>query len=197
MNRLLWIVIPYFIANSSVMSQPADIQTQPLTKIEEMLTTNGTFIEKDFMDVGKIGCKDSEDLIIKALVLYEPQNDERTFGIILEIFSVQKFKALSRYTAYIDLVDIDPLISALEVMKSKSDSLINESIEYKEIIYRLSNGIRFGFYQKQKRGKPSQTGFCIFNDWDSDARVYFGLNRLSELIALLKGADRKLIELGA
>jgi hypothetical protein len=167
----------------------------PLTKIEDFLTTTGTFVETDFYDIGKIGCKGSEDLILSIITVSLPQEDRKISGVVMNIFSVEKFKSMLSHTLYIDYSDIHPLKNALELMNAKADSLKNTDTEHKVIKYKLVNGVEFGFIHERGQTKSSQEGFCDFNDWDPDAYVRFGLNRFPELIKAFESAERKLKEL--
>lgn len=177
------------IAFSLAHAQNTLNQDQPLTKIEELLLIRGTLIEKTFYDLGNVGCKNKEKLVFQIIEILDTQSGDKTYGLLISLESLS-----INISGYLDSESLVDFAGAFNSIIVRAAELAATPIGYKEVYYISDNDIKTGFYQQDgdKPGETLQTGFLFLNDWQRDARAYFGENRFVEIQSMLKAAIDKI-----
>ncbi len=163
---------------------------KPQTHIEKFLLKRGALFEKTFHDIGEVGLKGSATLAIKVIEILNVNEESKIAGAILELQTIDKY-SVNSVSAYLDHETLNEFLSALETINVKASKMKPNDIPYTEIYFKTTNDIMIGFYQEGIK----QSGFLKLNDWQSDARGYFGLNRFPEIIGHLKTAQEKILSL--
>lgn len=189
MKKLIIISLTIMVF-STAWTQEIEPPEKPQTNIEKFLLKRGTLFEKRFHNIGEVGLKSSATLAIRVVEVLNVNEESKIAGAILKLQTIDKY-SVGSVSAYLDRETLDEFVLALETINVKASEMKVNDILYTEIYFKTTNDIMIGFYQEGIK----QSGFLELNDWQSDARGYFGLNRFLEIIGHLKTAQEKILSL--
>lgn len=164
----------------SIFSQDLKKDIEP-TKSEKFSQRSGTFLQKDFIDIGSIGGTE-----IKVLNIKDLNNNESNSSVRFEK------QAYGTYSdSYINAIDKDEVDGLIISIKNIIENVLKTTPStYTEVTYSSRSGFNLGSYFEAKKSK-----WVIFFKIEKNTSKSMGIlseSDLQSLLALLEHAKSKL-----
>ncbi|MCC6477143.1 hypothetical protein IT157_08810 [bacterium] len=161
----------------------------PATKLEKLLTSKGTFVVKEFHEMGVIKGSYGSKCTLDAVIVTQPgRESERLRGIKVEITEPSSYSTDS-HSSFLDLDELESFIKAIDYCVQLAGQWVVTDISYNEAVFSAKDDFQVGFFQK----KREQTGFlksgliagniCFLNSVSDLATIREHASRAQSLLA--------------
>ena len=161
-------------------SQEAKKDTET-TKSDKFSQRSGTLLQKDFIDLGKVGGTE-----VKILKIADLNNSDTISSVRFENQSYGTYS--DTYINAIDKDEVDGLI--ISIKKLLNDVLKTTPSTYTEVTYSSRGGFSLGSYYDTKKSK--WTNFLKVEKYTSKSMAILSVEDLTTLLNLLEQAKTKM-----
>lgn len=181
MKRILLLFL--FIVSSLVLFAQETTKTpDSQSKSVEFLSKNGTFIVKEFYDLGKVKGVECQVLIMTNI------RDNTKMGCLR-----LKTTYSSSYStdSYIGTLDVDELDACIQCLEYISNNLLSSiPLVYTEAEYKTRDEVRLGAYYNER--KSAWSAF-IYTTYSSRSAEFLDSSNITSLISIM-GRAKELIK---
>ncbi len=182
MKKILLSVI--FIAIALVsFSQETTTQPESQSKSVEFLSKNGSFILKEFYDVGKVGGVTCQVLIMTDI------KDNTKLGCLRLETSYSSSYSTDTYIGTLDLDELDACIQSLQYITN--NLLSTTPTTYTEAEYKSRDRVKLGAYYNER--KATWTTY-VYTTYSSRSCEFLDKSGLSSLIGIMQNAKTMIQE---
>ncbi|WP_321479980.1 hypothetical protein [uncultured Bacteroides sp.] len=185
MKKLLLLAM-LFTISLTCYSQEKQSEKLPKTKSKsiEFMSKDGTFIEKQFYDLGKI-----KGLHCEVLIIIDVVNQKKVGCLRLETSYSSSYSS-DTYIGTLDYDEIDACIKSLNYILN--DILLSHPDTYTETEYKSRDGVKFGTFYTQKKDK--WTAFVYTKGYTNKSAEFFDSSNINALVQVMENAKKMILE---
>jgi len=185
MKKLLLLTM-LFTISLICYSQEKQSERLPETKSKsvEFMSKDGTFMKKQFYDLGKI-----KGLRCEVMIITDVVNQKKVGCLRLETSYSSSYTS-DTYIGTLDYDEIDACVKSLNYILN--DVLPSHPDTYTETQYKSRDGVKFGTYYTKKTDK--WTAFVYTKDYNSRSAEFFDSSNITALIQVMEDAKKMILE---
>lgn len=154
------------------------------SKTIAFLSKDGSFVKKEFYDIGKV-----KGVECQVLILTDVVKNEKIGCLRLET----RYSSSYSEDSYIGTLDYDEIDACIQSLNCIKDNLINTIPDtYTEAEYKTRDGVKIGTYYNSS--KQSWVVYVYTKGYTNRSAEFFNSDNLSQMILVMQTAKQKINE---